>query len=106
MKFISKPFLPVCDLTKGNLIGIFDENGILEIADDSVYIARMKANFAVQEQIKVEPPIELSKGDGKETEVPIEIPTELKKCKKCTFTCTSQGDLLAHYRKTHPKKKE
>lgn len=24
-------------------------------------------------------------------------------CKKCDFTCDNQGDLLAHYRKEHPK---
>jgi len=27
----------------------------------------------------------------------------IKHCKKCDFTCFNQGDLLAHYRKEHPK---
>jgi hypothetical protein len=26
-----------------------------------------------------------------------------KHCKKCDFTCDSQGVLLAHYRENHPK---
>lgn len=28
----------------------------------------------------------------------------IRRCKKCDFTCGNQGDLLAHYRKNHPKK--
>ncbi len=27
----------------------------------------------------------------------------LRHCKKCDFTCETQGQLLAHYRDTHPK---
>jgi len=26
-----------------------------------------------------------------------------KHCKQCDFTCVNQGELLAHYRKSHPK---
>lgn len=27
----------------------------------------------------------------------------LRHCKKCDFTCESQGELLKHYREAHPK---
>jgi hypothetical protein len=27
-----------------------------------------------------------------------------RRCKKCDFTCTNQGELLKHYRENHPKK--
>lgn len=29
---------------------------------------------------------------------------KLKHCKKCDFECETQGDLLQHYKTTHPKK--
>lgn len=29
--------------------------------------------------------------------------TALRHCKKCDFTCETQGELLKHYRECHPK---
>lgn len=37
-----------------------------------------------------------------ETAEPIEE-TTLRHCKKCDFTCETQGELLKHYRECHPK---
>ena len=34
----------------------------------------------------------------------ISVESEVRSCKKCDFTCTSQGELLKHYRENHPKK--
>jgi hypothetical protein len=43
-----------------------------------------------------------------EPEQPPEQPKGLKthKCKKCDFEADNAGDLMVHYRKSHPKKKE
>jgi hypothetical protein len=38
---------------------------------------------------------------GRFEEIKEEI--KLKRCKKCDFTCDNQGELLAHYRESHPK---
>ena len=55
--------------------------------------------------------ISLCSGDVK-TEAPIsETPQEtetiddvsLRHCKKCDFTCETQGQLMRHYREIHPK---
>ena len=55
--------------------------------------------------------ISLCSGDA-ETEAPIsETPQETetiddvstRHCKKCDFTCETQGELLRHYREIHPK---
>ena len=53
--------------------------------------------------VSLEKPIETPK-EKQEIAVNTELP-QLKviACKKCDFTCTSQGDILAHYRKSHPK---
>ena len=29
--------------------------------------------------------------------------TDVRHCKKCDFTCETQGELLKHYREIHPK---
>jgi hypothetical protein len=57
----------------------FDENGIYE-TNHPITIKRMRGRF---EEIKEE--------------------IKLKRCKKCDFTCDNQGELLAHYRESHPK---
>lgn len=38
-----------------------------------------------------------------QTETEISEETTLRHCKKCDFTCETQGQLLAHYRENHPK---
>ena len=37
-----------------------------------------------------------------ETKVETEI-LDVRHCKKCDFTCETQGQLLLHYRENHPK---
>ena len=37
------------------------------------------------------------------SENPTETESTLRHCKKCDFTCETQGQLLAHYREQHPK---
>lgn len=40
--------------------------------------------------------------ETEETSEPIEETTQ-RHCKKCDFTCETQGELLKHYRECHPK---
>jgi hypothetical protein len=47
------------------------------------------------EEVKEEPVIEPI------AETKIENNVGKKHCKKCTFTCDNQGELLAHYRNEH-----
>lgn len=35
--------------------------------------------------------------------VPTTEQSEVRHCKKCDFSCESQGELLKHYREEHPK---
>ena len=39
----------------------------------------------------------------KSEETEIKPETALRHCKKCDFTCETQGELLKHYRETHAK---
>ena len=39
-----------------------------------------------------------------EIENKVDSTDAIRRCKKCDFTCDNQGELLAHYRKNHPKK--
>ena len=73
MRFKGTPFSVVIDSKTKRAIAKFDENGIL---DTDEYTERLKRHFEV-----VEP----------------------KKCKKCNAEFYKHGDLLAHYKKEHPK---
>lgn len=42
--------------------------------------------------------------DSDEIENKVVSTEAIRRCKKCDFTCDNQGELLAHYRKNHPKK--
>lgn len=42
--------------------------------------------------------------DSDEIENKVDSTDAIRRCKKCDYTCDNQGDLLAHYRKQHPKK--
>jgi len=42
--------------------------------------------------------------DSDEIENKVDSTDAIRRCKKCDFTCDNQGELLAHYRKNHPKK--
>lgn len=52
----------------------FDEKGEF-VTDDPKLIAELKTKFKFEQ----------------------------RKCKKCDFVCEGQSELLAHYRKNHPK---
>ena len=72
---INAPFLPI---------------KVTEIAEVDGYIVQIaNATFA-------EKPIEAEK-------VEIKSEISLRHCKKCDFTCETQGQLLAHYREFHSK---
>jgi hypothetical protein len=59
----------------------FDANGVFETHNKTLAI-RMKKKYPVV---------------GEAPQV------ELKKCKKCDFTCENQGELMRHYKIEHPK---
>ena len=72
---INAPFLPI---------------KVTEIAEVDGYIVQISnATFT-------EKPIEAEK-------VEIKSEISLRHCKKCDFTCETQGQLLAHYREFHSK---
>lgn len=59
----------------------FNDKGEFE-TDNEVLIKVLSQNFEVVEELKEE---------------------NKKHCKKCDFTCDNQGELMAHYRESHPK---
>ena len=81
---INAPFLPI---------------KVTEIAEVDGYIVQI-ANSEIKAEIAnttfAEKPIE-----AEEVEIKSEI--SLRHCKKCEFTCETQGQLLAHYREFHSK---
>jgi len=62
----------------------FDDKGLYE-TEHPFTIQRLKAQF---EEVKEENNVQGEK---------------IKHCKKCDFTCDTQGELLKHYRVEHPK---
>lgn len=105
MKFYAEPNLAVYETIKKPVFGDatqlkrvyvfrFDENGEY-ITDDEKLIARLIKRFKHDET-------ETAKTTTTETtETTDEI--KLRHCKKCDFTCETQGELLKHYREAHPK---
>ena len=83
MKFVGTPNMSIrMTVSKGferysKFIGRFDQYGIFETEDKKI-IQRMLKRFETTD-------------------------VELKKCKKCNFSCTNTGELLAHYKNEHPK---
>jgi len=71
----------------------FDENGAFETENERL-IRLMKQNFSYDETPNPE--------NNASTSETIQ-PKAFRKCKKCDFTCDSQGELLRHYRAQHPK---
>lgn len=78
----------------------FSEEGFLDVPDsDKQLNDRLKARFE-----QMETPVEEVPEPTKNVE---ESGTKsLRRCKKCDFTTESQGELLAHYRDKHPKKRK
>ncbi len=72
------------------LIFRFDENGEF-VTEDVELIEKLKRKFRYDE-IEIE---------NKEIEIKSE--NSLRHCKKCEFTCETQGQLLRHYREEHTK---
>ena len=92
MKFIGTPNLYIRFANKmlrratGKKGFMFDENGEFE-TDSELLIRVLKQRFQVKET---------TEEDKIENSV-------VRRCKKCDFTCDSQGLLLRHYREEHPK---
>lgn len=80
MKYIGEPNCTVIDYERLKPVFVFNENGEYETNDPKI-IDFMK---------KKKPHIKA-------------VESDLIKCKKCEFACSNKGELMAHYRKEHPK---
>jgi hypothetical protein len=67
----------------------FDSDGVYE-TDNELLIKVLSQNFTIDEQSNEE-----NNSQGEEI--------KLKNCKKCEFTCKTQGEILKHYKEDHPK---
>ena len=88
---INAPFLPIT---------------VTEIAEvDGYSIQPIGPNGAVITNLDEKPieaeEVEIISNSAKETEIKTE--NSLRHCKKCDFTCETQGELLRHYRELHGK---
>lgn len=89
---------------EGYLLCKFDENGELETEEKEVI--RQLINIyrhedeIVDEEITGEETIE---GETSEETPIVDLEKHMKQCKKCDFTCENQGELLFHYKESHPK---
>ena len=99
MKFYGTPNMGVYerrtrkDLARNKrqkLIFRFDANGEY-VTEDVALIEKLKRKFRYGE----------TEIENNEIEIKSEI--KLRHCKKCDFTCETQRQLLAHYRKKHSK---
>lgn len=93
MKYKYKPNLVIIDYEKLKRKFQFDENGEFETEDEQLikWIAKNKKKINPIEKVKEEPNEEIKE-------------EKIYKCKKCPFETNNQGELMAHYRKEHPKK--
>ena len=95
MRFIAEPnlyvrfSLPLQRALNGKKGFYFDSNGKFE-TEIPVLVKALSRQFEIDNPDEIE-----NKVESTET---------IRRCKKCDFTCGKQGDLLAHYRKNHPKK--
>ena len=104
MKFYATPNLYV-RFTKrhrrlfGKVGFSFDANGEFE-TDKELLIQLLKTQFKCEkpkpETAEMQPEIETTADQS----------VTIRHCKKCDFTCESQGELMRHYREVHPKPKE
>lgn len=83
MKYFGEPLSFVVDYEKLKHVFQFDKNGTYE-TDDEKLIQWMK---------KRKPHIKAEENAA----------SDIIKCKKCNFTADNKGNLMAHYRKEHPK---
>lgn len=81
MKFFGTPNLLVKDSKNDDKpLFRFNDNGEFETEDERL-IKRLKQHFKFEDNVK----------------------SDSIQCKKCERTFDTKGDLLAHYRKDHPK---
>ena len=101
MKFKGTPGLMLRDYSRKATVGRFDENGIMEVTD-GYYIKKMIKRYEAIDDAETKQ----AEGQAAEAEAP---PAEIKyACKKCTAEgktvgFSNMGELMAHYRKEHPK---
>ena len=96
MKFQYKPNCAIIDYDKMVKICTFDENGFFE-TDNPKLIKRLQKSRKIK-QVTEEKPQGAPKDEPKK-----ETAEKVYKCKKCGYTTTNMGELLAHYRTKHPK---
>ncbi len=88
---INAPFLPI------KVTEIVEVDGyIVQIANSEIKAEIANTTFA-------ENVIEADKCEISHEEIEIKSEISLRHCKKCEFTCETQGQLLAHYREFHSK---
>jgi hypothetical protein len=81
MKFYGKSNMLVTDSRKDNKpLFRFDKNGEF-VTEDERLIKRLKQHFKYEDNAK----------------------SDSINCKKCDFSCSNRGELMAHYKKEHPK---
>lgn len=111
-RFYGEPLQPIRSKQTGKIIFVFDTKGEYLTDDDNIirrclgFFDNIKLDSKVitklEKKTKYNEPMTIThKGDKIENEEVKEI--GIKHCKKCDFTCTNQGDLLAHYREKHSK---
>lgn len=124
MKFFAEPHHAVRKRDrrtgKSRLLFRFDENGEFE-TDDARLIKKLQTRFEYEdtaleasktphddrnvmvEQIHTEPIETLCAPPDAPQGEPVDDGPQFA-CKKCGYLTANRGDLLAHYRKEHPKK--
>lgn len=108
MKFYATPNLFV-RFTKrhrrlfGKIGFSFDANGEFE-TDKELLIKLLSPAFRHDEPaLETTPALDVAPAN---TETTADTSETIRHCKKCGFTCATQGELLKHYRESHPKPKE
>ena len=102
MKFYGTPNMGVYErknrkdvgkIKRPKLLFRFDSNGEF-VTDDEKLIARLLPRFEHDGTITT---VEEKSVEADKVEI------NLRHCKKCDFTCETQGQLLKHYREEHAK---
>lgn len=101
MIFYGQPSQHIIDYEKCKEVFCFDANGEFE-TDDLKRIEWIKKNkpFIRHEEIKIENASAQKPGTNETAK------GNVMNCKKCDFTCSNKGELLAHYRKEHKKERD
>ena len=115
MKFYGTPNMSIFEISKSRkdihniykhriLLFRFDDNGEFVTTDEKL-ISKLIRKFKHDEtEIKTEiANITFTENVIKAEEVEIKSENSLRHCKKCEFTCDTQGQLLRHYRESHAK---